>query len=182
MKGVFIRLLGYRDVLGWHGIAGILLVLFSVTFYVASIIPSLSTVKKINETATQIQLNQMRTSTNSPIHKLNTNASLGDIYKNFPPQDEVAEILSKIYSMAKNSKITLEHGTYKKIIDKTSPFSKYEIEFPIKGKYSEIQLFTSRILNNIPAIALNQISFKRETINDTNIQSKLFFTLYILNK
>ena len=56
---------------------------------------------------------------------------------------------------------------------------RHQILLPVKGGYSEIRQFCEKTLRTLPFASLDDLSFKRETIGEAELESSLRFTLYL---
>jgi hypothetical protein len=55
----------------------------------------------------------------------------------------------------------------------------YQIKLPVQGSYIQVRQFINHVLNTLPAVALNDISLKREDIASDLVYARLQFTLYL---
>lgn len=84
-----------------------------------------------------------------------------------------------LFGLAAKSGLTLSQGEYKSARDKAAGVSTYQITLPVKGGYKAIWQFGMLALRAMPFASLDEVSFKRETINDANVEARLRFTLYL---
>jgi hypothetical protein len=73
----------------------------------------------------------------------------------------------------------LHEGEYKPGYDRNARLSTYQIDLPVKGSYRAIWQFAMDALRGIPFATLDEISFKRDAIGDTNVEARLRLTLYL---
>ena len=64
-------------------------------------------------------------------------------------------------------------------IDKNGRLLAYEIGLPVRGTYTQVRKFIADVLEQIPAIALDEIVIKREAINVNRIDASIRFTLFL---
>jgi hypothetical protein len=50
--------------------------------------------------------------------------------------------------------------------------------FPVQGEYANIRFFVFRVLSDHPAIALDQMNFKRDKVNDSMLKAEIKLTLF----
>jgi hypothetical protein len=95
-------------------------------------------------------------------------------------QDGYAEQqLKAMFDIAGKDGLKLNQGEYKATYARNSDTVAYQIELPVTGPYPTIRQFCEEVLLAIPFAALDEISFKRETISSANLEAKLKFTLYL---
>lgn len=89
------------------------------------------------------------------------------------------QLLEKIYQAAHSEQLQLKQGNYKYTIDKTEKIGTYQIILPVKGSYVAIRKFIAKALNTVPSAALDEVSFKRSTVGDTELDAKIMFTVFM---
>lgn len=176
------RLLWWIDNLGWPGVMGIVLAIVSVVTYTILVIPGQADVAQLDQELNDEHQAAQRRVAEGGHAEQSSRHNIDMLSRDFPSQQEIAKQLSTLYAAANNSNLVLQRGVYKLVHDTTSPFPRYEIDLPVQGRYPEIQLFAYQALKDVPALALEDISFKRESANATVVQAKLHFTLYLRDK
>jgi hypothetical protein len=73
----------------------------------------------------------------------------------------------------------LEQGDYRLASAKGDKLERYQITLPVKGSYPQIRKFIGRLLADLPAASLDGVSFLRQKIGDTQVESQLKLTLYL---
>jgi len=84
-----------------------------------------------------------------------------------------------LFAIAAKNGLTLNQADYKLAYDKNGMFHTYVISLPVRGPYAAIRPFCEQVLLAVPFASLDQIDFKRESINDQNLEAKLRITLYL---
>ena len=84
-----------------------------------------------------------------------------------------------LFAIAAKNGLTLNQGDYKLAYDKNGMFHTYVISLPVHGPYAAIRPFCEQVLLAIPFASLDQIDFKRESVNNVNLEAKLRITLYL---
>ena len=84
-----------------------------------------------------------------------------------------------LFGLAAKAGLTLSQGEYKSAHDKAAGVATYQITLPVKGSYKAIWQFGMLALRAMPFASLDEVSFKRETINDATVEARLRFTLYL---
>ncbi|MES2126023.1 MAG: hypothetical protein V4463_02015 [Pseudomonadota bacterium] len=99
-------------------------------------------------------------------------ASLGE--KRYAEQQ-----VKTLFGLAAKAGLSLSQGEYKSAYDANGKFTTYQVTLPVKGSYRSIWQFALLSLSSIPFAALDDISFKRETITDTQVEARLRLTIYL---
>jgi len=99
-------------------------------------------------------------------------ASLGD--------KRIAEQQVKIlFAIAAKTGLTLRQGEYKSGYDRNGKLHTYQINLPVQGSYGQVWQFALLALRAIPFAALDDISFKRDSIGQASVDARLRLTLYL---
>jgi hypothetical protein len=61
-----------------------------------------------------------------------------------------------------------------------SRIERYEITLPLNAGYAQIRTFMDRALQEIPALSLDQVSFKRNHGGEQTVRADLRMTLHVL--
>nr|HQT27226.1 hypothetical protein [Burkholderiales bacterium] len=72
-----------------------------------------------------------------------------------------------------------ERGEYKYIPEKSGRLAMYQISFPLKGDYVAIRKFIVDVLNALPFAALDDASFRRESVGSPVLDAKIRFTIFL---
>ena len=106
---------------------------------------------------------------------------LGAFFNSLPAEQDVTDILGSISVVAEASKVELKQAEYR-IDEKNKPRLEYGLVFPVQGGYANIRHFVFRVLADHPAIALDQINFQRDKVNDSVLKAEVRFTLFLSSK
>ena len=63
--------------------------------------------------------------------------------------------------------------------EKSKPRLEYGMYFPVQGGYANIRQFVFRVLADHSAIALDQINFQRDKVNDSILKAEVRLTLFL---
>lgn len=166
----------FREQLGWQGVSGIVLLVLAGAFFVLALGPLEQEIdfmhSRLQEARSKAVM-QARTFSLGDQQK-----ELGMFFDSLPAEEEVTDILAKIYALAEASGIGFKQAEYQ-LEDKDSPRMEYRITFPVQGDYARVRYFVSRVLAEHPAISLDQINFQRGRINDPSLKADIRLTLFL---
>jgi len=94
-------------------------------------------------------------------------------------QRDVEPGLKTLFALAQKSGLVLRQGEYKRGIDRNARLHTYQINLPVKGSYAQVWQFALGALRALPYAALDDVSFKRDSIGDTGLEARLRLTLYL---
>ncbi|MFZ6765921.1 type 4a pilus biogenesis protein PilO [Undibacterium sp. Di26W] len=103
-------------------------------------------------------------------------------YEHLGEKKHVEQQLKTVFFLAAESGIALKTGEYQLSENNAGQYFTYRIQLPVKGTYQQLRKFIEQVLLTIPFASLDEISFKRETINGTVIDSKIVFTLFVTDE
>jgi Tfp pilus assembly protein PilO len=101
-----------------------------------------------------------------------------DFFASLPAEHDVTDVLGSIFASAKVTGVEFKQAEYKPE-SQNNPRVEYGIIIPARGEYPRIRLFVASVLANNPAVALDQINFQREHVNDATVKSEIRFTLFL---
>lgn len=84
-----------------------------------------------------------------------------------------------LFDLAAKGGLNLAQGEYKFGYDKASRVSTYQIMLPVKGQYQAIWRFALEALRALPFAALDDVSFRRDSIADATVEARVRLTLYL---
>lgn len=165
-----------REQLGWQGMLGLALLALTGALHVLALQPL-----EQETTFMHGKLDRARTKVNSQsgtIMSGDRQQELGAFFDSLPAEQDVTDILASISAVAEASKVELKQAEYR-VDTKNKPRVEYGLYFPVQGGYSNIRHFVFRVLADHPALALDQISFQRDKVNDSLLKAEVRFTLFL---
>jgi Tfp pilus assembly protein PilO len=103
-------------------------------------------------------------------------------YKSFRSQlaktDERGALLKLLFKTGSDAGITLSQAEYQWRADAACGCLAMQMVLPIKGGYVPIRRFLDNVLVSLPAVSLDEISFRRSTVKASGIEAQLRLTLY----
>lgn len=167
------------DVLGWHGVVAVLLVVGGAVFHAVVIArqPAELAAMKAASHALEAQLGERRA---RPV-AADANDLLLRFHRDLPHASAAqynATLLS-IQRAAKAEVITLDQAGYSVTPVVGAPLEDLEISLPVAGGYGQLRRFIARSLSENPALALQALNFDRQSVNNARVDAQLRFTLYL---
>ncbi|TFW71619.1 hypothetical protein C3Y98_05880 [Methylotenera oryzisoli] len=162
--------------LGWQGWLGLSLLLVSLLLMVMVVRPQASKIETLTSHILELK-------TNPNINKLKVKTDTQfDIEQKFyallPQKNEANNKITEILHAATSAGIVTNKVEYSSQ-SLSATLIKYQISLPVQGSYVQIRQFINAVLNNLPTVALNDISMKRENIGSDLIEANIKFTIYL---
>ncbi|QCP14976.1 hypothetical protein FCL38_28305 [Pseudoduganella umbonata] len=107
------------------------------------------------------------------------NENLSLFYATLGEKRYAEQQVRTLFDLAGKAGLALNQGEYKFAYDKASGVTSYQIALPVKGSYPNIWQFALEVLAAVPFAALDEVSFRRDTIADPVVEARLRITLYL---
>lgn len=96
-----------------------------------------------------------------------------------PVPVELTQFISQLHKVANQYQVHLEEVVYQPKHLASDPFFHYSIDFAVGQRYPIVKQFLLELLANEPYLALEQISFEREEIEDNSVTSQVRMKLFL---
>jgi Tfp pilus assembly protein PilO len=117
--------------------------------------------------------------TDAPGSPSQTAAKLAALYGVLETKDQTTDFLAKLNTIGSSAGVELRAAEYR--LNKTSNrIERYEITLPVTGTYAQIRTFLGKALAEIPALSLDQVSFRKQRANDPQVQAETRLTLHLV--
>jgi hypothetical protein len=103
-------------------------------------------------------------------------------YATLGEQRYAEQQVKTLFALAAKANLSLTQGEYKGAFDRQGRLHTYQVTLPVKGTYSQVWQFGLMALRAIPFASLDELSFKRENIGDTQVEARLRLTLYLADR
>lgn len=163
--------------LAWPGLLGLALLLFAAGIYLYQVQTKTARLDGLKRDSASLKL-RIEQAAKSGIPETSDQDELIKFY-GFFSDAPLSEWLHKLYTAAAAQKLPLEQGEYRITPSKNGKLVRYQITLPVKGSYLQIRQFVAQALRDVPLAALDDITFKRETIGATEVETRIKLTLYL---
>jgi len=104
-------------------------------------------------------------------------AKVQALYDYLAKPEETTDWLAKLYAIGQATGVQFQSASYRS--EKGSGrLERYEIVLPLTGSYTQMRDFLKRSLAEIPVLSVDQVSLKRETRRDGNVQAEVRLTIH----
>lgn len=107
------------------------------------------------------------------------NENLTAFYGGLGDRRHAEQQVKVLFGLAAKSGLALPRGDYTAGYDSDARIYTYQLNLPVKGNYQAVSQFALLSLGAIPFASLDNISFKRESVGDANLEARLHLTLYL---
>lgn len=169
----------YLITLGSGGVLGIAILVCCLFIYTTKIAALDDQINTVEFKLSQTNSNSIKLVPQSPSPIQTTAQDVSTFYNIFPLGASLPKNLDAINEVAIKYRLILNHGDYKLTQTKQGQLSRYEIVFPVVGKYTQIRHFIADVLLKLPALALSDLQIKRENSLSPTVEAKLVFVLFL---
>ncbi|OON64723.1 hypothetical protein B0920_10650 [Massilia sp. KIM] len=106
--------------------------------------------------------------------------NLAEFYAALGARRDVEHQLKSLFALAGKHGLALQQGEYRSSYDRAARLHTYQINLPVKGAYGAIWQFVFAALRALPHASLDDLSFRRDSIGDPQVEARLRLTLYLL--
>lgn len=169
----------YLNRLGRVGVAGVVLLLAGLTLCLLHVLPQRDATAALERkvAANNILMARATDPNNKPV--LSDAQKLERYFASFPHEDHAADALGSVYKSAQHAGVSLDTGEYLLTAPPGNRLKQYRVTLPVKGELIQILAFISGVLKAVPNGALENVSFKRDKIDDPQIDAKLVFEFFV---
>lgn len=94
----------------------------------------------------------------------------------------VEQQIKTLFSIASKAGVVFNIGEYKLTQNTDGRYQTYQVVLPMKGSYPAIRQFCETTLLTLPFASLDEVNFKRESISNRLLETKIKLTLYIVDR
>lgn len=116
--------------------------------------------------------------TQNAVTVVTTNPS-NELLSGTPKLVQVTNAVETLYRVAQQHQLNLEEVIYQDHQSQTKALVEYLIDFRVDQSYPRIKAFVTELLIALPYLALEQMSFERDEIDNERVQSHLRFKLFL---
>lgn len=110
----------------------------------------------------------------------NQTAERQDIFiSGLPPSADAIVAIKTIHQLAKERNVQLFAGEYRVTTSGTGRLQTYQINLPATSSYPEIRAWLAEVMNTLPALALDDVSFHRDEVGSGKIEARTRLTLFM---
>jgi Tfp pilus assembly protein PilO len=172
----------YQGRLGWIGLGGLLAVIAAVALWFLQLAPARMELEALQARVAANRVAIQTAEVSATTAALTDDERLLAFFNEFPAEEKMPQMLSELFRSAAESGLSLETGEYTLTVIPGSRLKQYRVTLPVKGPLVQILALSSNFLKAVPSAALENASFKREKIDDAQIEAKLVIQFFVKAK
>jgi hypothetical protein len=112
-----------------------------------------------------------------------TTASLAQaaprLIHSLPTRSQMPTVLAQVFAEAKGSGVSLDSGRYTFTPAKSGAVARYDLEFPVKGRYPDIRAFVNRTLTAVPGSQIGKLHIERKAVGDGTVNADIGLVVFV---
>ena len=97
----------------------------------------------------------------------------------FPQEISIPDTLAQINAIVTGADLRIMEADYRLLDLPGSRLRAYQISMPLRGRYGNILGACLTMLDQVPNLALNNVTFQRKSVADTQTEATLSMTLFL---
>lgn len=164
---------------GWAGMIGAALLALALGYVGLGLLPSWQALVELRENSAKNREYLEKVENGSARLPVVPQHQLDEFHRALPTQLDATSAIDRIYAMAAKERIALARGEYSLGIDPKTHLARYQILLPVRGSYPQLRRFLHALLNDLPAVVVEDVDFQRKRIADTELSGRIRMTLYL---
>jgi hypothetical protein len=164
--------------IGGLGLAGLALLVAAIVTWLVLVQSDQREFSKLTRTLDALQVQEVQKNALPANSALGKEEQVEIFYRAFPTEDHVPEALGQLYRAADKYELVLETGEYARTRTGADRLIRYRVMLPVKGSFKQVLAFMDKALKD-PNMALENATFKRDKVDDEQVEAKLSFILFV---
>lgn len=110
------------------------------------------------------------------------NENLALFYRSLGERRYAEQQVRTLFALASKAGLSLSQGEYRTGYDRHARLHTYQVTLPVRGSYDKVWNFGLMALRAMPFSSLDEISFKRDSIEDAQVEARIRLTLYLTDQ
>lgn len=161
--------------LGTAGVIGVALLAGCLAFYGAGVRPAEAEAQALRDSLA----GAARNAPDKRLRPGDTAETLARFYGAFRAPADALGALEAVFAAAAREQVAIDVGEYRVARERGARLNRYRIAFPVKGTYVAVRRFVARALHEVPGLALEDLSMRRERIDAQVVDARVQLTLYL---
>lgn len=104
---------------------------------------------------------------------------LKDFTNKFPSADTVNVAWEEVLKIADKSGLLVDRSIYTSSKVQQAGLLRYSLDIPVQATYPQIREFLAEVIRTMPNIALEQVSFKRNSADSAAVDAHIGWVMYV---
>lgn len=104
---------------------------------------------------------------------------LAEFEARLPQAPAALQAVRHMHRSAAEHGVVLASGEYRLVPEPGGRLQRYQITLPAEGSYPDLRAWMADVLNELPSMALDDISLKRNAVGETQVQARVRWSFYL---
>lgn len=173
------HLVMFKRQLGWVGLLGLVGLFYGAIYYFTTVVPAQDSLIVTRHALLETKSEQFSNTSQVSIVTQRPTERLQNFDSNFPNAESINTAWGKLSQLLEKSGLIVEHSVYESSPEKHAGLLRYRLNMPIKAAYPQIRGFLAEVIKTIPNAALENISFKRESVDSPIVDANMSLVIYV---
>lgn len=110
---------------------------------------------------------------------LTTEQQLARFERGFPDQQALGASYARLWNVARRHGVALKQAEFKLTDAPQDEFRRYTVQLPVAADYASLRAFIVDALADLPSLALEDMSLRREDSRSLLLEARLSFVLFV---
>jgi Tfp pilus assembly protein PilO len=167
--------------LGWPGAVGLVLLVAAVGYATATLLPAQRDLASLRDRAARAERQAAARSAPVP-PPLSAADRRREFFAALPAQDEVTQVIERIYVAAAAEHLSLLHGEYTGADLPATGLVRYQIVLPLQGSYGQVRRFAAAAAAAVPGLVLDDLSLQRQHVGEAQVEARAQLSLFLVKQ
>ena len=127
----------------------------------------------------QAQLAERERQARQPDPQVDQATRMAEFEAGLPQAAGALLALRHIHRSASEHDVVLAAGEYRLVSEPGGRLQRYQITLPADGSYPDLRAWMADVLNELPSMALDELSFKRNAVGESQVQARVRWSFYL---
>lgn len=127
----------------------------------------------------QVQRSERERLARQPDPQVDEASRLAGFEAGLPQAAGALQALRHIHRSASEHDVVLATGEYRMVSEPGGRLQRYQITLPADGTYPDLRAWMADVLNELPTIALDELSLKRNAVDEPRMQARVRWSFYL---
>lgn len=163
--------------LDWTVTLALGLAAFGAAFYFSTVASAIAHTTGLRERIAQLRAVNAQAPEQAAVR--DPVADLAAFYGALAESQKIPDMLRRLHRVAADQGLLVEQASYRAVADPDGRLVRYQILLPARGSYPEVRGFLAQATRQLPALAVDGVTFQRQQVGEQTLEAQLKLTLFV---
>jgi Tfp pilus assembly protein PilO len=164
---------------GWPAIAACMLAVGCVVGWLAWAEPLATELAIARRANAQLQQRRQTVRQGVVVAPMSESERLAEFVATFPSDKGIPATFTAMHRMAARHGLQLSQAEFRLAASGNEPLARYAMVLPVRAEYSKLRAFLDELLREVPSIALEELSLRRDDLKTELIDARLRLVMFL---